>query len=265
MTQPTLSRQLKLLEEELGVKLFQRGRHNIHLTEKGMLFRRRVQEIVNMADRAKSELSQWGEELIGEIIIGCNESQSMNELSELMMDFREFHPLVKFTLRSGNNVEIREWLEQGIIDIGLLVEPVEIEKLTYLRLKYKDQWGIIIHKDLDLACKTVIHSEDLLGKPLITITDVTIHSELANWSGKNAEMMMPIVHYNLLTNAIPLARIKAGVVICPRPVSTYEDLKFIPFEPALKLGARLAWVDNQVFSKASGTFIQYLKNYKTEM
>lgn len=126
MTQPTLSRQLMQLEEELGVKLFQRGKHNIYLTQAGMLFRRRAQELVNLADKAKAELQQSDQELTGEIAIGCNESKSMNELADQISAFRQIHPLVKFTLRSGNNGDIREWLDQGTVDFGILVEPAEV-------------------------------------------------------------------------------------------------------------------------------------------
>lgn len=265
ITQPTLSRQLMQLEEELGVKLFQRGKHNIYLTEEGMIFRRRAQELVNLAERAKNELSHTGDKLTGEIAIGCNESQSMNELSEMISNFRKKHPLVKFVLRSGNNIEVKEWLEQGIMDIGLLVEPVDIHKFTYARLSHKDKWGVLVHEKSQFASKDTIHSVDLLGTPLITIMDETIHSELASWSGKNAQMMIPIVHYNLLSNAATMVRMQEGAAVCPKPGCYYDDLKFIPFEPKLELGSLLAWKDNQKFSKASVAFIEHIKKYKNHM
>ena len=180
ITQPTLSRQLMQLESELGVKLFQRGNHNIYLTEEGMLFRRRAQELVNLAERAKCELLQAGDQLTGEIAIGCNESQSMNELAAIISNFRKEHPLVQFLIRSGNNNEVRERLEQGSIDLGLFLEPAEVEKFTYVRMCKKDQWGILVHQDTELAARKVVHSEELVGVPLITVLDETIHSELTN-------------------------------------------------------------------------------------
>lgn len=214
ITQPTLSRQLSQLEEELGVKLFQRGKHNINLTEEGMLFRRRAQELVNLAEKAKNELSQTDDQLSGEIFIGCNECQSINELATVVSEFRNRHPRVQFLLRSGSNNEVREWLEQGSIDIGLLAEPVDVNKFAYIRMCYRDQWGILVHQESDISMKTAIHSEDLVGIPFITIMDETIHSELSNWSGNHADMMVPIVHYNLLSNAVSLVRQKEGVAIC---------------------------------------------------
>lgn len=259
ITQPTLSRQLMQLENELGVKLFRRGKHNIYLTEEGMLFRRRAQELVNLAERAKSELSQAGDQLTGEIAIGCNECQSMNELAAVISDFRREYPLVQFLIRSGNNNEVRERLEQGSIDFGLFVEPAEVEKFTYIRMRNKDLWGILVHQDSELASKKAIHSEDLVGVGLVTVLDETIHGELTNWSGKNADMMVPVVHYNLLSNAVALVRQKDGVAVCSKPTGQYEELTFVPFEPKLELGSLLAWQGRQKFSKASEAFLTFLK------
>lgn len=260
MTQPTLSRQLMQLEEELGVKLFQRGKHNIYLTEAGMLFRRRAQELVNLADKAKAELQQSDQELTGEIAIGCNESQSMNELADHISTFRRSHPLVKFTLRSGNNDDIREWLDQGNIDFGIFVEPAEVARYSYLRMKHQDHWGILVHESEPLAQCTSIHPEDLIDVPLITIMDESIHNALSIWSGKFADRMQPIVHYNLLSNAATLVARKEGVAICPKPNGRYRETVFVPFEPAFHLGAMLAWKKQQIFAKASEAFIQYLRD-----
>ena len=211
------------------------------------------------SDKAKNELMQTENELTGELAIGCNESQSMNELSEIICSFRKKYPLVKFSLRSGNNNDIREWIDNGIIDFGILVEPVETERYTYLRLHHKDQWGILIHKNAGLSSNNFIHAKDLVGVPLITISDETIHNELSSWSGKYADKMIPIVHYNLLANAATLVRKQEGVAICSKPNCNYEDLKFIPFEPELKLGTLLAWKNNQTFSKAGTAFIRLIK------
>lgn len=259
MTQPTLSRQLMQLEEELGVKLFQRGKHNIYLTQAGMLFRRRAQELVNLADKAKAELQQSDQELTGEIAIGCNESQSINELADKISAFRQIHPLIKFTLRSGNNDDIREWLDQGAIDFGILVETAEVSRYAYLRMKHRDQWGVLVHISEPLAQKQSIRVKDLLNVPLITIMDETIHNALSIWSGKYADQMRPIVHYNLLSNAVTLVARKEGVAICPKPNCQYAKVTFIPFEPEFRLGAMLAWKNQQIFAKASEAFIQYLR------
>lgn len=262
ITQPALSRQLMNLEEELGVKLFHRGKHNIHLTEEGLLLKRRAQELVNLAERTKLELTQSGDDLNGEIVIGCNESQAVNELVVMISAFRKKYPAVRFQLQSGNNNEIKEQLEQGTIDIGLLVEPVDISKYAYARLDNKDEWGVLVHEDYDLARLNSVHSEDIVGIPMITIIDEVIHKELSMWSGENAAKMVPIAHYNLLSNAALLVKAKEGIAVCQRPSSYFDNLRFVPFEPKLELGAVLAWKGNQKFSRVSAAFLCYIKKCK---
>lgn len=182
ITQPTLSRQLKQLEEELGVKLFQRGRHSIYLTNEGMLFRRRAQELVNVVEKAKGELFPQKEKMTGEVSIGCGELLSMEELSEIITAFSKRHSLVKFHLRSGYNDDIKEWIEQGILDMGLLIEPVDIGKYEFVRMKQREEWGVLVREDSPFAAQDAIRPGDLVGIPVVTTMDSPVHKELANWS-----------------------------------------------------------------------------------
>lgn len=129
LTQSTLSRQMIGLEKELGVQLLERQKYSVILTEEGMMFRRRAQETVTLSEMARDKLAQANEEIQGEIAIGCNESQSMSSLSEWIVNFRQVHPLITFDIRSGNNSDIKEWLDHGIVDIGLLGVPVDVTKI----------------------------------------------------------------------------------------------------------------------------------------
>ena len=255
LTQPTLSRQLKQLEEELGTPLFRRGKHNISLTEEGVLFRRRAQELVSFADRIKEEVHSAASEMTGEIAIGCNESMSMNYLSGLIARFRDSHPLVTFQLRSGNNAEVRDLLGQGIIDVGLLTEPVDATKFKYVRLPRKEKWGVLVRTDSHLAKKNGVKNKDLAGIPMITIQDETIHSELSVWAGKYAEKMLPIAHYSLMSAAASMLRETGGVVVCSKPDAIYDGTVFIPMEPALELSSILAWKNDVSCGKAAEAFI----------
>ena len=123
ITQPTLSRQLMQLEEELGAKLFVRSNHNVMLTDEGLLFRRRAQDIISIMEKAKGELSQTDDTLSGIISIGCGELHSVKELAEMMAAFQLQYPLVKFELYSGRNEDLQERLEQGTLDMALFLEP----------------------------------------------------------------------------------------------------------------------------------------------
>ena len=207
ITQPTLSRQLMQLEEELGVKLFQRSNHSIYLTNDGLLFRRRAQEIVNLADKAQAELKQDTDVLSGNIAIGCGEMRSAQEIAKLITDFQNIYPFVQFELYSGNNENIKERMEQGTLDLGLLLEPVNVVKYDFIRMRTKEQWGVLIHKDNPLSKKQVIYPGELVGTKVITIhLDTPVHHELASWSGDFAKEMESCANYNLLYNAVIVAK-----------------------------------------------------------
>lgn len=260
ITQPTLSRQLMQLEEELGVKLFQRSNHSVYLTDEGMIFRRRAQELVNLAEKAQEELTQKEETLSGVIAIGCGEICSVQEVAKLITGFQECCPLVKFELYSGDNEDIKERMEQGALDMGLLLEPVSIVKYDFIRMKMKEQWGVLIHKDNPLASRNVIQPGDLVGTQVVTVhLNTPVHHELAGWSGDFAKQMESCVNYNLLYNAVITARERKGAAICVKLDCYYEDMKFLPFDPKLELSSVLAWKDQQPCSKATNAFIRYVK------
>ena len=259
LTQSTLSRQMIGWEKELGVQLLERQKYSVTLTDEGMLFRRRAQEIVSLSEMAIEELAQANEELQGEVAVGCNESQSMTSLAEQIAAFRAEQPLITFDIRSGNNSDVKEWLDRGIVDIGLLGEPVDVTKYSYIRMPKKDVWGILLSETNPLANMKTVKARDLAGVPMITVRDEVIHSELTSWSGKYAGRMVPIMHYNLLSNAASLITDDSCVAVCVRPSCEFPGLTFRPFEPELILGSLLAWKEQQVFSKATTAFLEFLK------
>ena len=141
LTQPTLSRQLMQLEDELGVQLFHRSRYHIVLTDEGMLLRRRAQELVDLADKTVREFAAQETELMGEIAIGAGESRSMTFLSRAIRTFREQYPKVTFRIFSANADDVKERLDTGLLDMGLLTEPVDVGKYAFCRMQEKDRWG----------------------------------------------------------------------------------------------------------------------------
>lgn len=261
LTQPTLSRQLMQLEEELNVKLFHRSKHMIILTEEGMLLKRRAQELVSLADKTKRELLREDGQMIGEIAIGSGELGSVKVFSGLLASFREKYPLVRYELYSGNVDNIKERMEKGLLDLGILGEPADIRKYSFIRLPVKEVWGVLVPRDSDLADKEFIQPENLLHVPLFASNRELIRNELANWFGKYFEHLEFAVRYNLLYNAAMLVRRKMGVAICIKLDCAYEGLRFVPFSPRLELTSVLAWKTNQVLSPATSLFIEYAKQY----
>ncbi len=261
LTQPTLSRQLMQLEEELGVKLFQRSNHSIYLTDEGRIFQQRAQDIVSLVEKTQNELHQKEAKLTGTIAIGCGEMHSVQEIAALITSFQEIYPSVKFELYSGNNEDIKLQMEQGTLDLGLLLEPVQVEKYNFIRMKTKEQWGALVYQDIPLAKQKTIKPGDLVGTPVVTVhLNTPVHRELAIWSGDHAKKMESCATYNLLYNAMVVARKRRGVAICVKLDCQYDQMKFIPFEPKLELTSILAWKERKTYAKATAKFIQFVKD-----
>lgn len=261
VTQPTLSRQIAQLEEELGVKLFIRSNHNILLTEDGMILRRRAQEILSLADKTKRDLLHKGEQLEGTISIGSGEFQSTLFLSQLIADFRKKHPLVHYELYSGNANNVRDYIERGLLDIGLMFDPVDIRKYDFISMPIKEQWGALVREDSPLADKEFIQPQDLVGATLITATGDFVRSSIGKWFGELKEEVEIIATGNLLYNMAMLAENDIGIPLTIKLNATYGSLGFIPLEPALEIGTALAWKKEQVFSTATSAFIDHAKQY----
>lgn len=257
VSQPTISRQMMQLEADLNVKLFQRSNHNIYLTKEGILFRRRAQELLDLYQKTRNEMKETIEELNGEINIGCGELKSFQELSQIMAGFYRLHPNVHFTIHSGNNEDILELLKQGNLDMGLFLEPMDLVQYDLLRLKTKEEWGILVAQDSPLAQKKYIVPGELVGTKVITIRDRLVQFELAKWSDKYAKEMANLATYNLVNNASMMVREGMGPAICLRLEAEYEGLKFIPFEPKIEMSSVLAWKGKSVMSNTVRAFVDY--------
>ena len=228
VTQPTLSRQLMQLEEELGVKLFRRGKYRVSLTEDGMLLRRRAQEIVELAEKTEQEFQRQEGELAGAISIGTGESNSMTALSRRMAGFRREHPLVRFHIYSATADEIQERLEKGLLDLGILTEPADIGRYEFIRLPKRDQWGVWVDRE-------------------------------AGWFGDDFEKAEVAATYNLILNAANMIRNGVGIALGFLLGNLSDDLRFIPLSPALETGSVLVWKKDQAFSPTAAAFLRDLR------
>ena len=189
MTQPPLSRQLKELEEELGKQLFIRGNRRVTLTEEGMILRKRAEEMVELMEKTKAEVSSSGENISGEIYIGGGETEGIRLIAKAAEKIQRKHPGISYHLFSGNADDVTERLDRGLLDFGILIEPADIKKYDFIRLPTKDRWGLLMRRDHPLAEKSGIQPEDLQGLPLIASRQSLAHNELSGWLGKQYESL----------------------------------------------------------------------------
>ena len=263
ITQPTLSRQLMQLEEELNAQLFIRGKNRIVLTDEGMLLRRRAEEIVDLANKTEKEFLEQDNLVTGEIFIGGGETNAMHILARIIKEFKEEYPQIKYQFYSGNADDIKERLDKGFIDIGLLTEPVDIEKYEFVRLEQKEVWGILAPKDSKLAAKEYATPQDLLKLPLLSTRRTIVQNEIANWFGQDYEQLDIIATYNLIYNAAIMVEEGIGYAICLEKLVNINDetkIRFIPFYPPLLTGTVIVWKKHQIFSPATARFIEKIKH-----
>lgn len=260
VTQPALSRQLMQLEEELGVKLFERSSHSIVLTNDGMLLKRRAQEIVELAEKTKKELSEE-KELSGELEIGSGEFKSFSFFADIISEFNEKNPNVSFKFYSGNGDLIKSKLERGILDVGLLSDPVDISRYEFIRFPIKEVWGVFVHEDFEIAKKDFVMPEDLIGIPMLMPHRRLVQDEIKNWFGDLFDEINVFAVYDLLYNSAVMVRKKMGVMLSIELESKFDGLKFIPLSPKREFGSVMVWKKNQVYSAAASAFIEYVKKY----
>ena len=259
MTQPPLSRQLKDLEEELGKQLLIRGSKKVTLTEDGMLLRKRAEELVDLMEKTKVELTSSSENIGGDIYIGCGETESISFLAQAAQDLQIKHPLIHYHIYSGDAERVMEKLDKGLIDFGLLVGEADISKYDYLKLPQKDLWGVLMQKDSLLAEKETICAEDLWDKPLIVSHQASISTEMFRWLRADISRLNIVATYDLIYNAAQFVKKGFGYVITlDRLINTTGDsnLCFRPLFPTLEAELCIVWKKYQVLSRASSAFLR---------
>lgn len=262
ITQPTLSRQLSQLEEEVGVKLFHRGARKITLTNEGILLRRRAEEILSLVDRTERELVEQEELVDGRIVIGCGELAAVQVLPEIIESFHEKYPLVTYDIFTGNADLVKEQMEKGLIDIGVLLEPINIEKFDFIRLAGKERWVVLMRPDAPLADKEAVSARDLENLPIILPRRTNVQNELTNWLGDSFQTMQVLFTSNLSTNsAIMVQEGLAYSIVIEGAVPFWdkEKIAYRPLCPELTANSVLAWKKQQPFSLAATKFIEHMK------
>lgn len=262
ITQPTLSRQLSQMEDDIGVKLFHRGTRKITLTNEGMLLRRRAEEILQLVDNTEKELVEQEEQIEGKITIGCGELASVQILSELIGDFSKKHPGVSYDIFTATADLVKEQMDKGLIDIGLLLEPVDIEKYEFIRLDTREKWVVLMRPDDELAKKESVTAKDLSKLSMILPRRLNVQSELASWFGDYYANLNVLFTSNLNTNGAVMVRNGlAYSVVIEGSVPFWDQTKitYRPLSPELTATCVLAWKRQQPFSLAATKFIEHAK------
>ena len=274
VSQPALSKQIRELEDELGHKLFVRKSHSINLTEDGILLKQRAEEILDMVERTQAEFSSQAGELQGDIYIGGGETAVMKEIAVIVRNLQKKFPLIRYHFYSGNADDVMEKLDNGLLDFGLLIQPVDLSKYDYIDLPQKDIWGVLMRKDCTLASRKSLRPNDLLKLPLIVSRQIAKRifrkEGLVHWLGSDLDKFNIVATYNLIYNAGIMVSQGVGYALALDKLantSKESNLTFRPLSPILESRINVVWKKDRLFSKSAKIFLnemndRFNKNYK---
>lgn len=263
LSQPTLSRQLKEMEEELGKQLLIRGNRRVTLTEEGMLLRKRAEEIVELVKKAENEISFSENVIAGDITVGAGETDGIRFLIRTADSLQKEYPSVHFHIVSGDKATVLEDLDRGLIDFGLIFGEVDTSKYEHIKAPYNDVWGVLMRRDSQLAEKETISAEDLIDKPLIISRQALQKAEFSDFFRCSPDKLNIAATYNLLFNGSLMVEEGMGYAICFDKiinVSGKSSLCFRPLQPKLEASISIVWKKYQVVTKAAEKFLQKLQS-----
>lgn len=261
VTQPTLSRQIKELEEEYGTTFLKRTNHSVELTNNGLLFRKYAQEILDLVNEAETSFLTQSY-LAGDIFIGCGEGNTNRFIIKAIAKMQERYPDVKFHITSGNAQQIMNQLRTGSCDMGIVFDPVDLTQYDFIKFPYYETWGVWMRKDSELAQYQTIQPHHLKNKPTIISSQDMIKNEIAGWIGGNDRKFRIVATYNLIYNALLMVEEGMGYAIGfdqLYPYNEQSELCFRPLSPKLKTQVNVIWKKYQVFPPHIEVFLQILK------
>jgi len=226
------------------------------------LLRRRAEEILQLVDKTEKELVEQEEQVEGKVTIGCGEIASVQLLPELFEAFHDKYPRVKFDLYTATADHVKDQMDKGLVDVGLLLEPIDIEKYDFIRLDTKERWIVLMRPDSPLAQQEFVTAKDLSDLPLILPRRLRVQSELASWFGDYYEKLNVLFTSNLCTNAAVMVRHGLAYSVAVEGAVPFWDqskITYRPLYPSLMATSVLAWKRGQPFSLATTKFTEYIK------
>ena len=261
ISQPSLSRQMKELEAELGKKLFVRSSYSIHLTEEGMLLRKRAEDLLAMADKITNEFQTMDDIAGGDVYIGCAESYLIKYLAHAVKNLNLRYDGIHYHITSGDTEQVTERLDRGLFDMAFIVEPPDLSKYNYLEIPEHDTWGVLMRKDCPLAEKKAIRIEDILEYPIFC-SEQAARVDLPRWCGENTDQLNILATFNLANNEAVFAKEGLGIaLVFEHLINTSPDseLCFRPIIPALHTKMYVIWKKYQVFTPVAELLLEELK------
>lgn len=258
VTQPTLSRQIAELEDELGQVLFDRSTRHIKLTEKGLYFYRQAQSILDLVEKTKLETMST-DDLQGELNVAAGETHAMTLVAEVLEAFQREHPRVRINLVSANGVDAAADVRVGICDFAVIIRPADLDDLDYLVLPRENTWGVLTRKDSVIGQKSGISARELKNIPLYVPQQHRLTSAMKDWLGYSFESLNIVGSYNLLYNTSLLVRAGAHALCLDNIIAVDDDIAFVPLTPRFTNDVVIAWATNRPKRTLTEAFLQMMR------
>ena len=268
ISQPSLSKQMQNLENEIGRPLFARGSRKVTLTEAGILLKKRAEQLLELYEKTEQELAAPEETVCGEVRIGGGESYAVQTVMRAAKQVQARYPHVTFRFFSGDADDVTEKLERGLIDFGIVVDLADIAQYNALRLPLADRWGVLMRRDSPLAEKEAIAPDDLTGQPVLASRQMLEKKGMINEWMRRIGRMDVRATFNLVYNASVMVQEGVGYAITLEKLinTTGEStLCFRPLDPEVVTNLDLVWKKNAVFSKASQIFLEEFRSLAQEV
>ncbi len=260
IAQPSLSKQLMELEQELGKPLLIRGKRKVTLTEEGVLLRRRAEELVSLLEKTERELTSGFREIAGEIYIGGSPTETVLEVAATL---KKEHEGIRFHFYSGDATDVLERLDHGNLDFAVMLEPVDTVKYDFLSLRDCSEWGLLMKSDCKLAQSESVTGEELRQVPLILHQRIGLQEEIAHWAQANVEQLNIAATYNVVHGSpVAFVRHDLGYFLTTRDLLAPRldaSVCFRPLEPPLRTSYALVWKKHAVFGKAAQAFLEAVR------
>ena len=262
ISQPTMSKQLKELERELGTKLFVRTNYNIRLTEAGLLLRERAEDILSLVDKTEAEFKSLEDINSGDIYVGAPESESMKFFAEIVYKLQQDYPKIRCNIYSGNMNDVCEKLDKGLLDFAIVMNYVDLVKYNYLPMSTEDRWGVIMRRDDPLAVKDSFSISELRTLPLIC-SKQWVDQEFPQWFRSDFDEVNIVATYNLPFNGAVMAKAGMGyAMMLDNLVHTGgdSDIIFRPLTDVPKVEMYVIWRKYQVFTPIAELLLNKLQS-----
>ena len=261
VTQPTLSKAMKSLEDELGKKLFTRHSFSIALTEEGVLLRNRAEDLVSMADKIEQEFFSLDDITGGDIYFGLAESYQIRYLAREIREFKKIYPGLRFHITSGDTEQVTEKLDKGLLDFAVICEKPDERKYRSILFPEADYFGAVVPAGSELAKNDAITARDLAGLPLFT-SEQSWENDIRPWAGDAFSELRLEGSFRLAYNGSMFVKEGLGILLTLNDlIDTSPDsgLVFRPLSPLLEMKMYLIWNKYQSFTPIAERFLKQIE------